>query len=406
MAHSGLLCVASLPGLPSMTTQDANKIRMLWVTEKEFDVELDAATCIEMVACLQETCAIQMLADYRHKDVQPKAFYNKIVYYHSSKIRYLKRFTRYISQCRVFHSMLESFQPNVVLIESGSPLLLKYAVSMRRKHNLRLIYDVRTLPVDSRALRNWINRKLLVSCLRDAAKHFDGITYITNQMRQYCIEKYRLPPHRSAVWTSGVNTELFSPSGRDSPSGPFTILYHGSIAKQRRIDNAIKAMSLLTDLDIRFVLLGKGDGLDDLKQLVDQLGIQKRVSFHEPVRYEEVPEWIHRCDAGILPLPDWDGWNVSSPIKLFEYLACAKPIIVTDIPAHRHVLEDRAFAFWAKQSSPQDIAEAIRQAYERRADFQHVGLKARQFVLDEYTWAKQAQKLYGFLGRLVPRHLP
>jgi len=198
-----------------------------------------------------------------------------------------------------------------------------------------------------------------------------------------------------------VNAEMFSPSGQVSPSAPFTIIYHGVIAKRRRIDNAIQAISLLEGIDIRLVLLGNGDALEYLRKLAERLGIQNRVSFNSPVGYEEVPKWINRCDAGILPFPDWDGWNVSSFIKLLEYLACGKPVIVTDIPAHRNVLEDSDFAFWAKQSSPRDIAAAIRQAYNKRKDFEHLGSEARKLVLYKYTWAKQANKLKQFLDFVI-----
>ena len=379
-----------------MAMQKSNKVRLLWVVEKELDAQPNKSRLIEMITHLQQSCAVQLLADYRHKEVQPKVFHNRIIYYYSSKIRYIKRFTRYISQCRVFRSMLKSFQPNIVLFDGGNLPLFKYAVSMRQKYKLRLIFDVRTLPVDSKALRNWISGKLLVSCLRYAAKRFDGITYITHMMKQYCTEKYGLHTHLSTIYTSGVNPELFSPSTVTSDSRPFTILYHGAISKQRKIDNAIKAMSLLKDLDIRLVLLGNGNGLEDLRKLVESLKIKNRVSFNKPVDYEEVPKWINRCDAGILPFHNWDGWNVSSPIKLFEYLACAKPVIVTDIPAHRNVLDDSDFAFWAKESSPQDIAAAIGQAYDKRKDFKHFASEARKLVLDKYTWAKQANKLKQF----------
>jgi len=379
-----------------MTTQQSNKIRVLWFDDMEFDLLPHKSRLVEIIAHLQEDCAVQLLAYYRHQRVQPKVFHNKIVYYNSSKIPYIKRLTRHISQCRIFRSMLESFRPNIVLFDCDNLILLKYAVSVRQKYKLKLIFDVRTLPVDRRVLRNWINGKLWGSCLRYAAKHFDGITYITELMKQHCIKKYRLHPHPNIVWTSAVNPQLFCPSGETLPSGPFTILYHGIIAKQRKIDNVVKAVSLLEDIDIRFVLLGDGDGLEDLRQLVEDLGIQNRVSFNRPVSYEEVPEWINRCDAGILPFQSWDGWNVSSPIKLFEYLACGKPVIVTDIPAHRNVLRDSDFAFWAKQSTPQDIAEAIRQAYSKRGDFQHLGLEARKLVLENYTWAEQAKKLEQF----------
>jgi len=78
-------------------------------------------------------------------------------------------------------------------------------------------------------------------------------------------------------------------------------------------------------------------------------------------------------------------------------LAYGKHVIVTNIPAHRSVLGDSDFAFWAKQGSPREIAEAVRQAYNKRKDFEYLGSEARKLVLNKYTWAKQANKLKQFL---------
>ena len=378
----------------------SEKVKLLWISDREFDVGSSIRAWSEMIVNLQESYDIQFLAAYRHKKVQPKIFHNEIIYYGSAQTPYIKRLTRYISQIRAFNSVLKSFKPDIVLFNCVNSFLLKHAVSMRRKYNLRLVYDIRTLPVEESVIRNWINGILLRSCLRYAAKYFDGVTYITDSMKQYCIDKYKLHPHQNIVWTSGVNPELFCPSQMAVPSDHFTILYHGVIARQRRIDNAIKAISSLKDIDVHLVLLGNGDGLEDLKSLVERLGIQDRVSFHNPVSLEEVPKVINSCDAGIIPLQNWDGWNVSSPIKLFEYLACAKPVIVTDIPAHRLVLGNYDFAFWAKESSPENIAKAVRQAYSRRRDFERLGSEARKLALDTYTWSKQAQKLDKFLEKV------
>ena len=380
-----------------MAMQKSNKVRLLWIIEKELDITPSTSRVIEIITHLQEHYTIQLLADYCNKKLQPDVLDNEIVYYHAAKTPYVKRVTRYVSQLLVFRSVSKSFQPHIAIFETCNLVLLKYAVTRRRKHNLRLIFDVRTLPVEIDVFRNWINSRLQVLSLRYAARHFDGITYITNQMKDHCIEKYGLHPHASTVWTSGVNAELFSSSTGNSPSHPFTIMYHGIIERQRQIDNVIKAISLLRDVDIRFVLLGTGSGLEDLRRLVESLGLKDRVSFMKPVEYNEVPKWINRCDAGILPFQNWEGWNVSSPIKLFEYLACGKPVIVTDIPAHRNVLGNADCAFWAKESSPQDIAAAIGQAYDKRNDSEHVRLNARKLVLDGYTWSKQAQKISKFL---------
>ncbi len=384
-----------------MSMQQSKKTRLLWIVETEFDIQHNRTRLIEMINHLQQSYSVQLLTGYCNKKLELKTLHNKIIYYDSAKIPYIKRFTRYINQCRIFGSILKFFKPNIVLFNCKNLILFKYAVSKRQKYNLRLIFDVRTLPVETSAFKNWINSMLLGSCLRYAAKYFNGITYITNLMKHYCTKIFKLHPHTSTIWTSGVNTELFSPSIVTSDSGSFTILYHGAISKQRNIDSLIKAIFLLKHEDIRLVLLGDGDEFENLKKLAERLEIKNHISFNKSVNYEEIPKWIHRCDVGILPFQNWNAWNVSSPIKLFEYLACAKPVIVTDIPAHSNVLENCDFAFWIKQSSPQDIAEAILQSYNKRRDLECLGLAATKLVQDKYTWAKQANKLKLFFDSVL-----
>ncbi|MHC4352029.1 MAG: glycosyltransferase family 4 protein [Planctomycetota bacterium] len=375
--------------------------RILWITDNEFDSQTWMTRVVEIVSNLQKTYDVQLVTSYNRRKIQPESFNRDIVYFSMAKRPGLKAASRFIVQGRIFGKTAEEFRPDIVLINAWNPLLVRRAVSLRRKHDVRIILDTRTVPVSHNKLRNRFWTAILVACLRNTAKNLDGITYITETMREYCIEKYRLPPHANAVWSSGVNPQLFSPTPEHSVSDHFRILYHGCIARQRRIDNVIKALTLLKDIDVHFSLLGDGDSLNELKRLAETIGMKDRVSFHGPVANDQVPTWINRCDVGVLPFQDWHGWNVSSPIKLFEYLACGKPVVVTDIPAHRNVLKEAEFAFWAGQSSPEHIAAAIRQAHERRKDFGPMASNARKLVLGEYTWERQAEKLKCFCEHLL-----
>ncbi len=384
-----------------MTNLKSDKARILWVAELEFSNSPHKTRLIEIISNLQQDFDIHLLNVYRDEKIQLKAFHNEIIYSGQLSIPYLKRFSRYVCQRVVVPSLLKRLKPDIVIVNCWNLRLFKYCASRKRKYNYRLIFDVRTLAVDSNPVRKWLNSTLLTSCLRYAARHFDGITYITDQMRQYCIKEYGLKPHASAIWTSGVNPEMFSPSNGSAEFRPFTVLYHGHVSRQRRIENAVKAISLLKDIDIRLNVLGDGDAFGYLKDLVKDLGIEKQVAMEKTVDYEEVPSRINQCDVGILPFNDWHGWNVSSPIKLFEYLACGKPVVVTEIPAHRNVLKDAGCAFWAKESSPEHVAAAIRNAYEKRRDFDRLSKEARELVLREYTWRRQAKKLGRFCDSLL-----
>ena len=192
------------------------KLRILWIDEMEFDCAAHRSRLIEMIVNLQRDCDVRLLTSHRHDKVQSEVFNNKIIYHRKFAIPYLKRIVRYLAQCSAYRSVVRTHRPNIVLFHCSNIALLRYAAARRKQDNTRLIYDVRTLSVESSAWRNWANSRLQASCLRFAAKHFDGITYVTDQMRQCCTEKYKLPAHRSTIWTSGVNSDLLSSTTTES----------------------------------------------------------------------------------------------------------------------------------------------------------------------------------------------
>jgi len=372
-------------------------MKVLWIYDKEFDYSLSTTARVQMAKCIQAKHPIFFLAAYRNDRVQFPELDNEIMYLESIKITFIKRFSFYYSQVRNLDDIVGKCSPNVLILNTDNLLLIRKTIKLREKYHYRIFLDIRTLPVGTNRLRNAIEKYLFGKKLQMASRKFDGITYITDEMRRYCSEKHSLPEHPSAVWSSGVDVEHFRSMEGQRKESFFRLLYHGAVANNRGLQNVVKALSLMKDREIKLTILGKGTGVEEIRGLREKLNLEEKVELLTPVPYEDVPDYINRADAGILPFPDWPGWNTSSPIKLFEYLACCKPVIVTRIPAHTSVLNGKGFAFWAERSTPESIAGAIEEAYSRRSELRGLGIEAREFVLENYTWEKQAQKLERFI---------
>ena len=130
------------------------------------------------------------------------------------------------------------------------------------------------------------------------------------------------------------------------------------------------------------------------------MNLDSHMLIHGPVAQQEVPRYVRYADAGILAFPDHEWWNVQSPLKLFEYLAMAKPVIVTDIPMNKSVVGDSPCAFLIRDNSPEQIAAGIRQAIADRASLTARGVAGRALVEKEYTWSAQAHKIIRYLDGL------
>lgn len=376
-------------------------MKILWFLDKELDVSLSKSARLATIANLEKNNDLTVVTSYRHQKIFFEDIKSQIIYLDTYKFAGMKRFSLYCKQVRYCQKYLNGQKYDVVMVNSLNYLLLQALYYLNIPKKFKIVFDVRTLPVDANQVKRVIDSFLFFQLLKNAAKYCDGITYITEEMRQYCHEKASLSKHNSEVWSSGVDTEIFK-DNKDMPEKTchqiLKIIYHGTIAKNRNISSVVRAVSLLkNEIPVYLSLLGSGEGLIEIRSLIETLHLSDNVIVLDAVDHQYVPKIICDHDLGILPFQQFDGWNTSSPIKLFEYLSCERPVIVTEITPHKQVLGENNFAFWARDSSPEAISQAIRQAYLKRHDFKKLGSNARKFVEDKFTWSKQINKLETFL---------
>ncbi|MHA1767788.1 MAG: glycosyltransferase [Promethearchaeota archaeon] len=295
-------------------------------------------------------------------------------------------------------------KPDIIMIDYTVNLLFFPFLLSTRWFNrkTKIIMDIRTLPVNLKSFK-W-NIKIFFFSLFMAKFTCDGITFISPFMREYCTKRIKLPNKKISIWSSGVNEKIFDPKKyqKEKTNNDFEIFYHGGISISRGIGSLIKAVKLLRNKvdSVSLKLIGNVVDGKKIKQIIRENKLDNICKIYAPVAYEAIPQVINNCDLPVIPLPDFIGWRVSSPIKLLEYMAMEKTMVLTDIEAHRDVVNGYNFAFFAESSEPTELAKAIEKAYKRKNDFLKLGKKAREIVLNKYTWELQADKLMNFMESL------
>lgn len=302
-------------------------------------------------------------------------------------------------------------RPSIIVLEPAVYIVGLALFPLTRILRIKMILDVRTTPVD--ALNSFSARLRLMSfrvSIIIAKKRFDGITILTEMMKNQICSQFSIEGKFVGVMSSGVSTDLFDPHYYDSQkiraqfglTNEFVIFYHGSMSESRSegIVAALKSLLFLKNSGVyKFFLLGEPSY--GIKKAIEENNLGQYVLIQNPVPYEKVPSLIAMCNIGIVPLPDLPEWRNQSPLKLLEYLSMEKPVIVTNIIAHTNILKEDESAIYVPSIEPAEIAKAISYAYKNRDYLSKWGSSGRRIVLMSYSWEKIAIAFEDFVLTLA-----
>lgn len=178
--------------------------------------------------------------------------------------------------------------------------------------------------------------------------------------------------------------------------GDKVFVYVGTLVKSRRMGNFIKAFAIaLEELPaIKLIIVGKGDDEDNLKQQVQELGLQRRVKFVGSVLYDLVPKYISLGNFGVSYIPQTRNFENQQVTKSLEYLSCGLPVIGTRIPFHVDIIGEKEGVL--TDDRPEEVAKGIVKIVElaERGRF-----RVKPTIPAEYSWS------YIVKHRLIPTYL-
>jgi glycosyltransferase involved in cell wall biosynthesis len=149
--------------------------------------------------------------------------------------------------------------------------------------------------------------------------------------------------------------------------------------------------SILPELnpEIKIVVVGKEGQFEENLRLAKAYGVSDRVVFTGMVPYTQVPKYISAMDMCIIPFRSGLISENAVPLKLFEYMACEKPIVATRLEGISEVAKNRVLY----ASNRDEWKNKINQLYEDVGLRRKMGLQGREFVEQNYDWSKITQKM-------------
>jgi glycosyltransferase involved in cell wall biosynthesis len=291
----------------------------------------------------------------------------------------------------------------VTVVHLHDPELLRIAVALKNR-GLKVVYDVHEdLP------RQLLSKPWLPAAIRPAlayglervenhlAKKMNAIVTATPFIKQ---RFERLNALTIDVCNFPIITELLDTSTlwQDRENA---ICYIGGITRIRGIEPLIDALPLLSNRP-KLYLAGPWDQ-DDNGQLQTTLSQRQgwpQVENLGQLNRSDVAKTLARSKIGLVTLFPTPNYVDALPVKLFEYMAAGIPVIASDFPLWRQIVEEAQCGLLVDPQDATAIAHAINHLLTHDDEARQMGLNGQQAVLNRYHWDFEAQKLLALYRQL------
>ena len=270
----------------------------------------------------------------------------------------------------------------------------------------RIVYDVHEdlprqvltkywLPAVARRPISWA----VSACEWLAARVFDAIVPAEPKIAG------RFPPQKTTlVQNFPILDELVTTESIPYQKRPPHFAYIGGITRIRGINEMITAISYTKGRekqDTQLCLAGAFQPAG-LQAEVQASPSWRQVYFSGWADRKQVAEILASVRVGLVvlhPTPKYlDAW----PTKMFEYMSVGLPVIVSDFPLWRGIVEDAGCGLLVDPLDPQAIADAMQWILDHPAEAEAMGKRGREAVEKHYNWDTEAEKLVALYNKLLP----
>lgn len=229
--------------------------------------------------------------------------------------------------------------------------------------------------------------------------------------------RYNVPSFKIAVLPNGVAVDRFLPRDRVAcrtelglPQDAFIAGFVGSMAPWQGLDTVLSSVEHIKDSytelssDLLLLIVGDGEVRPRIEERIRSRKLEN-VLITGWVPYDKVPQYMGAFDVCLLTVEDVGSLKTSyrSPLKVFEYLACGRVVIATEIEGIEILNVDESYLLLIPQQQPIAMANALDCCYRSRGQLLEWGQQASEEVSAQHSWGDVAGRLEEIMLELVNR---
>ncbi len=237
-----------------------------------------------------------------------------------------------------------------------------------------------------------------------------AVTVIAPRMRDRLLDK-RVPKEKVIVIPNFVDVSDFVPLPKDndfsrkySLYNKFVISYAGNMGPAQGLENFLDAAIILREEeDIRFLMMGDGILREYLGRKIKKNNLRNFVFLpYQP--YALMGQSYAASDLCLVPQAIETG-SEAIPSKVYRIMACARPVLaVSDWNSDlARLVSESSCGINVLPGSAEILAETIKRAFQKRQDWQRMGLVGREYVVRHYSREIVTDQYLELIDKLIGR---
>jgi glycosyltransferase involved in cell wall biosynthesis len=368
-------------------TIEREKIRICHITTVHpvFDVRIFVRECASLAQNGFQTFLIARTDSDRVENGV------NIIALHDNTARGVKRIVN------MWRAMKKAFGLRADLYHFHDPELIPVGVMLRVLTRKKIIYDAHE-DVKAHALsKSWPVRgsKRMIACflrgLEIFATPFFSAVFVPIDtlpafggkavlLRNYPLLPDKLPETGPG---EGAKKTLIYLGGIREKRCPFEMLAAVKILKERYPDILLNLAGPFFPPDLKY----------RVEQFVENHGLTENVNITGRVSWEEGCRLIRESDIGLCVLYPEADFERALPTKMFEYMMYGKPVVVSDFPRWREIVEETACGVTVDSIAPEKMAKAVSDLYGNVEHMRQMGANGQKAVKTTYNWKSEERQL-------------
>jgi glycosyltransferase involved in cell wall biosynthesis len=239
-----------------------------------------------------------------------------------------------------------------------------------------------------------------------AYRKCDVLACVSQTLKDILVQDFGISEHKIVLVPNGVDLDFLDPN-KHVPKrifSGFTIGFVGSLYAWAGLDLLLEVIHEMRSegVDLSLVILGDGTMKPAWEKLTEQLGLAQHVAFLGRVNALQVPQYIAGCDIGYSGQVQLQmGKMYLSPMKLYEYMSMAKPVLAANFEDAQRLVGDDERGFLFESNDKQDLKRALTKVLENREKLPQIGQSARTEMELNHSWAARVNVLVEGTRRIL-----